>query len=538
METKSLYLICFLFLFSSTSFGQFSAEWTAELMRPDVSDSELIFSKVDNSGNVYVACNAFYQNQGQDFVLIKYNSYGAEQWRVHYNNPSNTDDLVYSMDMDNSGNSVLTGNSGDNMLTVKYNNDGILQWAALYRTPLSARSFSYTVSCDNSGNVFIGGTSQMTSTNDRDMVTVKYNAAGVLQWGKTFDGPWESADQTMKVLADNSGNVYVSGSSTDSEWNSKFTLLKYNPDGDQQWAEIYQNPETPNNDLMNMSIDNLGNIYITGYSLDANEARGFTLKYNSLGVLQWKASPPSNILSNSAFDIAIDYSGNVYTTGAIKRNENSTEYYTVKFNPQGNYQWGQTYSSSIEGIDRGWQIVVDDFSNVYVTGLSKGKFTQTDFATIKYSSTGVQLWAARYSGDNQSESFASSIIIDKPGYVYVSGYSKISDIYNKAVTIKYSQTTGVVNTSSLVPSKYLLEQNYPNPFNPSTKINFSLPKSSFVTLKVFDLSGKEVSNLVNRNLSAGTYEADFNAANLTSGIYFYRLETDNFSETRKMMLVK
>jgi uncharacterized delta-60 repeat protein len=507
-------------------------------MRPDEPNSEIVHSKLDNNGNIYVACDAVYQNNGLDFVLIKYNTNGAEQWRVHYNNPANTDDVVYSMDIDNSGNIVLTGNSGDDMLTVKYNPQGILQWASLHRSPLSTRSSSYSVSCDNSGNIFIGGTTQIISGNDRDMITVKYNSAGVLQWSKTFDGPWHSADQTMKVLADNSGNVYTSGSCVNSEWNSNFTLLKYNTNGDILWSAIYENPENPDNDLINMLIDNSGYIYVTGYSLGVNGgARGVTLKYNSQGILQWKASPPTDFLPNSAFSMAADNSGNIYTTGAISATGENTQYFTAKYNSSGIFQWGQSYSVN-EGLNKSWQIAVDNFSNVYVTGLSKGINTQTDFATIKYSSTGVQLWAARYSGDNQSESFASAINIDKSGFIYVSGFSKISDIYNKAVTIKYSQTSGIVNTSSNIPNKYLLSQNFPNPFNPSTKINFSIPKNSFVTLKVFDVSGKEVANLVTENLSAGSYEADFNASNITSGIYFYRLTTENFSETKKMMLVK
>ncbi len=99
-------------------------------------------------------------------------------------------------------------------------------------------------------------------------------------------------------------------------------------------------------------------------------------------------------------------------------------------------------------------------------------------------------------------------------------------------------TVSVQTISNEVPSAFVLNQNYPNPFNPSTKINFSLPKAGFVTLKVYDLTGKEVSSLVNENLNIGTYGVDFNAAALTSGIYFYTLNTENFSETKKMMLIK
>ncbi|MBN8571856.1 MAG: T9SS type A sorting domain-containing protein, partial [Ignavibacteria bacterium] len=111
--------------------------------------------------------------------------------------------------------------------------------------------------------------------------------------------------------------------------------------------------------------------------------------------------------------------------------------------------------------------------------------------------------------------------------------------------IMFHTTTGGVVTSvspisNLIPEKYLLQQNYPNPFNPSTKINYEIKLAGFVSLKVFDLLGKEVAMLVNEKQSAGSYAVDFNSTefNLPSGIYFYTLSTGEFKETRKMVLIK
>ncbi|MBL7128564.1 MAG: T9SS type A sorting domain-containing protein [Ignavibacteria bacterium] len=97
---------------------------------------------------------------------------------------------------------------------------------------------------------------------------------------------------------------------------------------------------------------------------------------------------------------------------------------------------------------------------------------------------------------------------------------------------------GIKNISLEVPSEFQLSQNYPNPFNPTTKINFAIPKTGVVTLKVYDVTGKEIANLLNQNLTAGSYEYEFDASDLTSGIYFYTLSGENFRETKKMMLVK
>ncbi|MCO6446366.1 MAG: T9SS type A sorting domain-containing protein [Ignavibacteriota bacterium] len=89
-----------------------------------------------------------------------------------------------------------------------------------------------------------------------------------------------------------------------------------------------------------------------------------------------------------------------------------------------------------------------------------------------------------------------------------------------------------------IPENFSLSQNYPNPFNPSTTIRFELPESDIVTLKIFNILGEEVSTLVNTELKAGKHEYQFNANNLSSGIYFYRIQAGSFTETKKMILIR
>ena len=90
----------------------------------------------------------------------------------------------------------------------------------------------------------------------------------------------------------------------------------------------------------------------------------------------------------------------------------------------------------------------------------------------------------------------------------------------------------------LTPKEYNLAQNYPNPFNPTTTIRYSVPKNSLVTLKVYDILGNEVTTLVNEEKTIGTYEVQFDASGLASGIYFYQLKADNYSNTKKLILMK
>ena len=101
-----------------------------------------------------------------------------------------------------------------------------------------------------------------------------------------------------------------------------------------------------------------------------------------------------------------------------------------------------------------------------------------------------------------------------------------------------SNTISISPISSEVPTQYNIFQNYPNPFNPTTKIKFDIPKLSYVLLTVFDVTGKAVEVLVNNKLSPGSYEYVFDAGKQSSGVYFYRIQTDDYTETKRMLLVK
>ena len=132
---------------------------------------------------------------------------------------------------------------------------------------------------------------------------------------------------------------------------------------------------------------------------------------------------------------------------------------------------------------------------------------------------------------------------------YYSGISNVSRYTLKGCiidSVMYGDTVlvNVKNTNNRMPREFTLYQNYPNPFNPATKIRFDIKKSesrsqnSEVTLKIFDIMGKEVATLVNERLQAGTYETTFDGSGLNSGVYFYRLTTDGYSETKRMLLIK
>ena len=141
------------------------------------------------------------------------------------------------------------------------------------------------------------------------------------------------------------------------------------------------------------------------------------------------------------------------------------------------------------------------------------------------------------------QTFTDSVSInvtDQAKLGFSLGSSGTGQVWIDSVSIVESSpvTTGVAEKANGNPGTFLLMQNYPNPFNPSTNISFSIPTKSLVSLKVFDLLGREVATLMSQEKPAGTYQATFDASKLSSGVYFYQLQADKFTETKKLLLLK
>ena len=133
-----------------------------------------------------------------------------------------------------------------------------------------------------------------------------------------------------------------------------------------------------------------------------------------------------------------------------------------------------------------------------------------------------------------------SITIQKPGNYLMKGVGKQGlDIVSISPDYKINVvSTSVDNINSEIPASFKLFQNYPNPFNPSTIINYSIPKTSHIIIKVFDIVGREVVTLINEEKLPGNYNLYFNGSNLPSGIYFYSILAGSYTQTKKMVLIK
>jgi len=148
-------------------------------------------------------------------------------------------------------------------------------------------------------------------------------------------------------------------------------------------------------------------------------------------------------------------------------------------------------------------------------------------------------WAERFYNPNIN-SLGETLILDSLTSAGLWNYmKKISNLWaDPSIKLKYDVTVDVDDPITEHPITFALKQNYPNPFNPTTNIKFQIPVSRFVSLKVYDVIGSEIATLINEKKPAGQYEIAFDATNLPSGIYFYRLQAGSFVETKKMVLIK
>ena len=462
LHLRRFLLVSTFVLIANIGFSQLTQEWVARYNGTgnglDVARSLV----VDNAGNVYVTGTVSDTVSGLDYRTIKYNASGQVMWKAKWNGAANGDDEAYAIAVDSKGNVYVTGRSmgkgtGYDFVTVKYNWVGIRQWSARYNDPNNGFDWAKSIAVDAQGNVYVTGEGGLGANTTSDYITIKYNTNGTRLWVATYDGPG-SNDGANALTLDDNGNVYVTGRSPAGididEEDMDFATIKYNTDGVQQWVARYDGPVAGNffDQGQAIAVDKYGNVYVTGNSAGSNleDAADYaTVKYNANGVEQWAAryNGPGNS-TDIPLAIALDASQNVYITGysAAAPNETNYDYATIKYNSTGQQVWLRRYNGPADNHDQASSLALDKDCNVYVTGRSMGIGTDFDFATVKYNTAGDEQSVARYNGPGNSfdgafTGFPAShqIEVDKNGNVYVTGGSTGTGTGLDMTTIKYSQ---------------------------------------------------------------------------------------------------
>lgn len=400
----------------------------------------------DNSGNIYAA-GVGYSN----FLILKLNaSDGSILWSKTYDGSGADYDAIDAITVDASGNLYVTGRSDRDQtsavnydyLTQKYTSSGTLSWTAVFNGTGNADDLAQDIAVDASGNVYVTGESLNASLN-QDIVTLKYNSAGVLQWNKTISGAAGEYD-AGNALEIAGSFLYLTGQIVNTPADYDYITIKYDFAGNTVWSMTYN---SGNDDkAVDVKVDGSGNVMVTGRS----ESNGpdydvTTVKYNSTGTQQWVNNYDSPYLLNDRpSEMVLDGNSNIHITGRSEKTTLIDDIFVLKVNANGITAWSAVYNDTANGDDSGDGIALDGAGNVFVTGLGNGTTTQTDIITLKYNSAGTQQWLQRYNAIGDNYDRPRSIVNDNSGNSYVTGYSMQGSSERDIITIKYSPTGAVL----------------------------------------------------------------------------------------------
>ena len=541
---RSMFFII-LILITSSLRAQLNQEWVRMYNGSANGNDEALTHTTDASGNVYAAGKILRSSTGFDIYAVKFSPSGILLWEKLYNGPGNGNDIAYSVKVDRSGNVFIAGeskglNTNRDFVLIKYNSQGEEQWIKRYNGIGNSDEIPVAVVTDTAGNSIITGHS-WTVGSLFDFVTIKYNSEGDTLWTRKYNGSANGNELASDLISDTSGNIYVTGSSFGPGTINDFILVKYNSNGDEMWAQTYNGPVNGNDNFTSITLDNSSNVIISGSSVGSGTSIDFaTLKYSPAGDVIWLrryTSPTVNIEEPKA--IASDASGNIYVTGTSTGFSTSYDYLTVKYSPAGDEMWVRRYNGpSSNNFDESRSVSADNSGNVLVSGLSAGTGTMDDIVTIKYDENGNELWVHRYNSPANLNDVANNISFDNSGNIIISGIiTSITGGVDFGV-IKFSQLTSLNTLSEGNANEYWISQNYPNPFNPVTYLEFGISNLEFVSIKVFDVLGTEVAALVSEKRDPGNYTVEFDGSKFTSGIYYYRITAGSFTETKRMVLLK
>ena len=440
------------------------------------------------------------------------------------------------------------------------------------------------------GGYIITGTTESFGVGYDDVWLVKTNSSGDTLWTKTYGG--SNYDEGDCVHQTNDGG-YIVFAETGS-FNPNFYrvwLIKTDADGDTIWTKLFGNNQNYYIES-GLELPGIGYIFLGFTKVDAADPEDILLvKINLSGEINWTKTYggtdrdlPSSIYQTGDGGFIISGSTKSLSAGDF-------DAWLIRADSDGNLIWTKKYGGT--GYDLGWDARQTDDDGFIVAGLTASFGHMNNYVDawlIKTDYNGDTLWTKTFGGLDHDGAL-SVLQTSDAGYIFTGYYSLEgyeSDVWvvktDEDGNIQWSKNYGgiffdmgrLINPTSdggyiisgeyysvtansrdiwllkigpdpndvekdekaPIPETIVLKQNYPNPFNPSTTIEFGIPESQFITLAVYNLLGEQVGLLVNENLSAGNYKATWDADDLPSGIYIYKLIARGFSQSNKMILLK
>lgn len=366
--------------------------WRSEFGGSGIDEAYAIV--LDNNNDVIVTGYQFISGTDYDIVTIKYNgTTGAQIWAV-VNTGSTLFDSGKDVTVDASNNVIVAGTYGFSTtdvdyIVIKYNSAGVQQWS--YSNGTSLNDEGKVVTTDAAGNIYVAGHSEFSvGTTYFDFLVLKFApGGGAPLFNVTYDSGYGKLDTPHAMKLDAAGNIYLGGQGfTTVEDEEDYLLMKFNNSGTFQWRRLYAGDAEGLDRINALDIDlSTGNIYVTGRSKSiANSEDYYTISYDSNGNELWSDRFSSAGLGfDEASDISVGASGNLYVTGYNYNGATNNDYTTVKYDLSGNLIWQTSFDGPSSLSDQAIKMKLDPMENIFVTGKSHGgPSTNLDYSTIKY----------------------------------------------------------------------------------------------------------------------------------------------------------
>lgn len=380
---------------------------------------------VDALGNVYTAGFTDPFSAQGDWLVIKYNSAGSQQWADLLNGPGNSDDEATDIVIAPNGNPTVCGyvysgntSGGFNAFVKQYTPVNGTAWTDTWNHPsYTGVDEAFGLGYNTAGDLFVGGTTQNMSSNN-DAFAIGYDAAGSQLWSTIYSDATTAGDEyLLEVMVDNAGNTYFAGT----DFQDGF-LTRINADGTQGWRKKWKGPVSNGSDAFHgITTDNMGNVYVTGrgvypgpnYYTGGGNINMIIAKYNEAGDSLWTYRCLDSL--NSSMGFAIAYSdGKVYAGGFVTDTANVDEnLYTIITDTSGNTISEWSYSGKGDSRTMGQFVQTDANNNVYCAAtIDRFYPLGYDVVLVKYDPSGNLLWEKYYSSFGWNNDTLTAMQID------------------------------------------------------------------------------------------------------------------------------
>ncbi len=440
------------------------------------------------------------------------------------------------------GNKINTVDGSSDILLILTDSFGNILWQKLYGGTGDDVSASASETPDKNYLV-IGSTNSFSNmTSDYDIYLLKLTMSGDTLWTKTVgtDSTYERAYSSI-ITSDN--NILVVGSiQSFSNGIQNMLVIKMDQNGNIIWEKSFGGDVVEIGESVLETADN--GFIITGETTSFGIATPF---YTNVYLVRIDANGDSlwtRYYGNTWYDysrsiIAVDNNSYIVSGWYATNGAEVSDFYALRIQDNGDTTWTRLYGGG--GWEYSYDIVKKGNNDFILIGNTNSSGAGSyDIYLVNIDSNGDTLWTKTF-GSAIYENAKGALRTNDGNYIVYGqrkpkSRSNVSDIL--LVKINLNDISNIDEHNNSLPSIFILEQNYPNPFNPSTQIKFSIPQESQVSLKLYDVTGREVGTLIEEFMQSGTYIINFNANELSSGIYFYKIQAAEFSDVKKMLLLQ